>query len=1274
MTIMQSQTSLHQPYPGLRPYLQAESDLFFGRAEQVNRMLSRLEDNRFLAVVGSSGSGKSSLVRAGLLPALLQGYLLDTGTDWKFIVMKPGDDPFYNLAKESVLKTTDHPDGRSPADIAYTQAMLSRPNGFLDVVEENHLEEGTSLLLLVDQFEEIFRFRTRSADTPLSQGERPIYEERNEAKAFVNLLLDTVTVASSTKRPIYVVITMRSDFIGGCEVFPNLPQAVSDSQFLVPRMTREQMQEAIEKPLLLFDCQAEPAMVNQILNDAESVPDQLPLMQHALMRTWFKAKERWGEKSTDRKLTLMDYEKTGRIFNALSDHLDEAWKTLTDPEKRLTQILFLSLCERNNEGQLVRRPVKLREVAEVAQVSSIEIPEVVKKFQKDERNFIVASPAGSLSNESLLDISHEALLRQWEKLRSWLEKELDSADGYKRLADDAARWKAGKADLLGGLDLEQAEEWRKNLHNPTPAWAKRYDAELAQKGVSRFDEALDFLKKSKQRKLEEEEKREKERKNKKEAEERELLRAKNAQIFATAGCVFFALLSYILGWSLVSGTQAQVRFLKRTAEGYSRKSPANSLAYALASLELQEKLLPPLRDTDSQLSIADTLTKALISNKVTQEIMSEQGQVWSLIQLKNGNLISGGGNGTLRRWDSKGKPMGETINTGHSQVLSLLELNNGDLISGGSDGTLQLWHYNKLENDYTAKLGPVLGKRRRQPIYTGQRGIVSLVQLDSGEVISGGADGTIQRWESNGMRKGRPIRTGQKTVWSLVKMANGTFFTGGGNGMYGSLQRWRNDMNDVGPPIATGQDLRSLIRMENGELISGGIFGAIRRWKDNGTPLGRPVNTDQSTVRAMVELKSKNGELLTAGTDGTIQRWNSDLTPKGNPIDTRQGVALSLLALSSGEFYSGGSDGTIRRWKLSEIKVPNAFIIKPNQLEVSSLLRLRNGELITGGNDGTIRRWDKDGQPIGGAIPTGQTQVKSMIELENGELITGGSDGTIRRWSRNIKQIGDVTKICDKPVCTPVVGMVEFKNRQLVVGGSDGTLQLWNSDLTPLGDPIKTNLVQLYSMIKHKNDQFSVGGLLKNGHGQVIRLTSDGKKKNELDKNQGLKAHLKAPVYSLLELRDGDLITGGGDGRINRWRDGRFQEEIWSNLNEVWSLVETKNGDLILGGGQGMISSWRNGKPLGESIETELAGPVKSMVLLDGGELIASGLKAIRGWPTEETVVRMACEAMEKYLLFYSDKVDKQARVMAKNYCKNRGHITSSSSQYSSSNRDSFSP
>ena len=224
------------PYPGLRAFQREETDIFFGREEQTDELLRRLQRGRFLAVVGASGCGKSSLVRAGMMAALEAGFMSEAGSRWRLAEMRPGMQPLERLADALLEKSALGTERPEPEEKPFLQATLRRgPLGLVEVMQETPPPKGTNLLLLVDQFEEIFRFHAEG--------------NIDEAEAFVNLLLASV---QQTKLPIYVVITMRSDYFGECALFSGLPEAINDSQYLTPRPTREQRHTAIVGPKYAF--------------------------------------------------------------------------------------------------------------------------------------------------------------------------------------------------------------------------------------------------------------------------------------------------------------------------------------------------------------------------------------------------------------------------------------------------------------------------------------------------------------------------------------------------------------------------------------------------------------------------------------------------------------------------------------------------------------------------------------------------------------------------------------------------------------------------------------------------------------------------------------------------------------------------------------------------------------------------------------------------------------------------------------------------------------
>ena len=465
------------PYPGLRPFETEESDIFFGREQQTDELLVRLHRHRFLAVVGPSGCGKSSLVRAGMIAGLKTGFMCDAGSKWRTASMRPGEHPLAQLAAALLAAApsgTEYETDKAPLLI---QAALRRgPLSLIEVARELDLCQDTNLLILVDQFEELFRFRKKG--------------DPNEADAFVALLLNT---AARRDLPIYIVITMRSDFLGDCALFRDLPEAINDGQYLTPRLTREQCAAAICGPARVFGGDVDDPLVNQLLNDFGPDPDQLPVLQHALMRMWHRRLKGSGE-ATDTSpvvLTVDDYESIGGLQYALSRHADEVLADLTPEQQRVAQILFRRLTERGAGRRDTRAPARLQEIADIAGVDPSEVIPVVEAFRRGDRSFLTPRD-GPLESSTLLDIGHESLIRQWHTLSHWVEEEGESAAVYARMKETARLWKKGSAALWGTPDLEVALAWKRDAH-ATEEWALRYGT------ADEFKLAMEFLTASRER-------------------------------------------------------------------------------------------------------------------------------------------------------------------------------------------------------------------------------------------------------------------------------------------------------------------------------------------------------------------------------------------------------------------------------------------------------------------------------------------------------------------------------------------------------------------------------------------------------------------------------------------------------------------------------------------------------------------------------------------------------------------------------------------------------
>jgi len=456
--------SIRKPYPGLRPFRRDEAEIFFGREEHIDQLLDKLGDTKFVAVLGTSGSGKSSLVRAGLLPALDSGFLARAGARWSVAELRPGDSPLARLA-EAMVRDTEWgrgyarslPSAADPVH-ALTKDLDRGPMALPWLLGVRPLPEKTRLLIVVDQFEELFRYhRTGSAD---------------EACAFVERLL-----AAAEHPDIYVVITMRSDFLGDCALYAGLPEAINAGLFLTPRLAGEQMADAIQFPARVFGGEVEPLLVNRLLEAAGGEMDQLPLLQHALMRLW-------EMDDGDRILSLDEFQRLGGLKQALNAHVEAAYAELNEPQCAIAEVLFRCLTERGSDLRDTRRPVRLGEVADLAGVATAAVAEVVEVFRKVDRSFLMPPVGVPLEGDRVLDISHEALIRQWDRLREWTADEAEQAELYQRLAGAAQRWQHGKGALWIGLDLAAARQWRaKRTTGKGKLWAARYegDFELAEK-------------------------------------------------------------------------------------------------------------------------------------------------------------------------------------------------------------------------------------------------------------------------------------------------------------------------------------------------------------------------------------------------------------------------------------------------------------------------------------------------------------------------------------------------------------------------------------------------------------------------------------------------------------------------------------------------------------------------------------------------------------------------------------------------------------------------
>ncbi|WP_089934331.1 nSTAND1 domain-containing NTPase [Candidatus Entotheonella palauensis] len=467
------------PFPGLRPFREDEEYLFFGRERQVDVMVNTLASTHFLAVVGNSGSGKSSLVNCGLCPALRRGLMARAGTAWRIAQFRPGAQPLQAmaraLAQDGVLFRDYEPGGLTLDEIFHVTLSMSEL-GLADIYEQARLGAHVNLLVVVDQFEELFRYQQLGASP-----RENVYRISEEAIAFVNLLLHARAQAIY---PIYVVLTMRSDFLGDCTQFTGLAEAINAGQYLVPRMTRDERRATILGPIGVSEANIASVLLTRLVNDVGDNPDQLSILQHALSRTW----SYWRHESGGREsLDLAHYEAIGTMAHALDQHAEQAYTELDNAgQQRICERIFKALTDKATDARGVRRPTTLGTLCAVAEAAEPEVAEVLDGFRQPSRSFVMPPAGERLEADTVIDISHESLMRVWGRLKVWADEEAQSAQMYRRLAETAVLHEEGRAGLWRDPDLEMTLQWDER-NRPNAVWAQRYHPEFA--SATRFLEA-----------------------------------------------------------------------------------------------------------------------------------------------------------------------------------------------------------------------------------------------------------------------------------------------------------------------------------------------------------------------------------------------------------------------------------------------------------------------------------------------------------------------------------------------------------------------------------------------------------------------------------------------------------------------------------------------------------------------------------------------------------------------------------------------------------------
>lgn len=516
------------PYTGLRSFSEDESLYFKGRDGQITRVIQQLEEKKFLMLTGASGDGKSSLIFAGLIPSARAGFFKAKYINWKVVSFRPERAPLKNFAAglsealqmEKSIVENELSHGFSSLTEIYKSASTfvdQRDSSFTNASEderESMGREAGNLLIVVDQFEEFFTNPENFPNGVPSQ----------DARLVLNILLETVKISLRDDLPIYIVFTMRSDYIGQCAAFRGLPEFIGFSQFFVPRLQRRELQEVVEEPAVLSGNRISKRLVDRLIYDLESTEDHLPILQHVLKEMWKSANE--GREEID----LMHYAKVGGmpasqlpkedqkkfeqweqtlpeverdflkepgISNVLDIHATRLYKQaaanynadhtekISEKEARVIIAITFACLTRIDENRAVRNRMTLSEITGIINLPNVTtqvVDDVLRAFREPGntlvRPFIDENGNNKkLEPNSVLDITHEALIRNWKLLNRWAMKEFEYYNTYLDFKQQLQRWIDNGMSgnyLLPIGPLTYFETWFKESR-PNAWWIRRYD-------------------------------------------------------------------------------------------------------------------------------------------------------------------------------------------------------------------------------------------------------------------------------------------------------------------------------------------------------------------------------------------------------------------------------------------------------------------------------------------------------------------------------------------------------------------------------------------------------------------------------------------------------------------------------------------------------------------------------------------------------------------------------------------------------------------------------